>query len=76
MNEVGYKNLGCMNSWFSPKILRDGKWVPMYPNLKPPVEFQLCREAGHKPREITKGRCWYQVYCDICKITYDVDSSD
>ena len=75
MENKGYKDCGCANRWYSPNILVNGKWVKEHPD-RIPAEVVACREAGHQKRGVSLGRCWTQVYCDICKITYDVDSSD
>ena len=58
-----YKNLGCMNWWHS-----EGEDAP--------PEAQKCFDAGHSHIAENIGNCWTKYYCDICKIYYDVDSSD
>jgi hypothetical protein len=58
---VPFKNLGCMNGW---KI------------GETPKEYCECWSKGHKQTQIKLGECWYEYYCEICKIVYDVDSSD
>jgi hypothetical protein len=75
MENKEYKNCGCANGWYAPNIWKDGKWVKMYED-RVPAEVTACRAAGHRTREVKKGNCWHQVYCDVCKITWDVDSSD
>ncbi len=59
---VPFKDLGCMNGW--------GKDTP--------EEYKVCCRGNHfKYMEVTKlGNCWTQYTCPICKIVYNVDSSD
>jgi hypothetical protein len=55
------KNLGCMNGWKSE-----------------PVEYTKCKSGCHHEFVSTRklGNCWYEYSCEICKIKYNVDSSD
>jgi hypothetical protein len=55
------KDLGCMNGWH----LKDK-----------PKEYVECCALGHKHTQKKLGNCWYEYYCEICKIRYNVDSSD
>lgn len=75
MENNEYKNCGCANGWYAPHILKNSKWVKAHED-RIPAEVVACRAAGHRVREVKKGNCWYQVYCDTCRITYDYDSSD
>ncbi len=64
-----YKDLGYMNGW--EYEVKDG--VAHFTKAK---EYNFCREQGHQLRSINRGRCDNRYICDICKIYYDVDSSD
>lgn len=59
-----YLNLGYQNGW---KLMHKD-WVP--------AEYKDCIDAGHRRREENIGKCQTQVYCDICWITWKVDSGD
>lgn len=41
-----------------------------------PEIYKQCRAAKHKVRGATIGRCLTQTWCDTCRYTYKVDSSD
>ena len=41
-----------------------------------PVEYMECIKAGHQRREENIGKCQTQIFCDICKITWKIDSGD
>ena len=73
---MGHKDLGCANGW-SPIVwtLQDGsKRIEKLDTT--PDEYKKCVSLKHKWTETKKGRCWYQVYCNICGITWDYDCSD
>lgn len=55
------KNLGLMNGW-----------------KENPVELTECRAKGHMPEVVRSAtwRCYSYYSCPICKIQYEVDSSD
>lgn len=75
MENKEYKDCGCANGWYSPSILVNGKWVKEHPD-RVPAEVVACREAGHGLSSKKLGNCYYEYSCAICKIKYDVDSSD
>ena len=64
MENIEYKNLGCMNGWD-------------YSGKGNPTEFDNCIALGHTHRAIRSGTwtCYTYYFCDICKIKYEVDSS-
>lgn len=41
-----------------------------------PFEYIRCCDAGHTRREENIGKHQWQVYCDICQITWKYDNSD
>ena len=43
---------------------------------KDPAEYVKCKEQKHQCWERNIGRCYTEYGCDICKIKYEVDSSD
>lgn len=55
------KDLGCMNGWHGA-----------------PPEYTKCVASSHFVHRTKKrlGNCWYEFTCPICKIKWDVDSSD
>lgn len=70
-----YTNIGCMNFW--PAViwtLPDGTKHVEKEDTTPEL-YTKCVEAGHKTHETQKGNCWYQVYCDVCGLTWDYDCS-
>ena len=67
-----YKNLGCANGWSPIVWTRPNGEKFVEKTDTTPEEFKMC---NHACREVKKGNCWYQVYCDVCKITWDYDCS-
>lgn len=65
MDTSDYNNLGCMNAWY-------------YGGKNNPPEYDECIAKGHQHRAVSSAtwRCYTYYYCDICKIKYEVDSSD
>jgi hypothetical protein len=57
------KNLGCANGWTDESL---------------PIEYEQHVNARHFELATVKklGNCWYEYTCPICKIRYNVDSSD
>ena len=41
-----------------------------------PIEFKVCKEAGHELTVENLGRCYNKYTCEICKISWKVDSGD
>lgn len=71
------KDLGTMNGWYAPISYPNGwEGPPVRGEDKVPPEYTACVAAGHPHRETRLGRCWNRYTCDICQITWDVDSSD
>jgi hypothetical protein len=69
------KDLGYQNGWEGVvRILNDGTRI-REPDRNP-AEYDKCRSLGHRLREVNVGRCLYKLTCDICQITFWVDSSD
>jgi hypothetical protein len=64
MNENEIKDLGCMNGWKDPS----NEWTL----------YWACLNAGHRShlQNNKLGNCWTEITCEICKIKYNVDSSD
>jgi hypothetical protein len=58
--EPPWVDLGYMNGWYHSN----------------PKEYDQCRAAKHPLRGATIGRCVNQTWCDTCRITWKVDSSD
>jgi len=60
ITEKPWTDLGYMNGWNEP-----------YPEA-----YRQCREAHHFVRGGNIGNCLWQTWCDTCRITWKVDSSD
>jgi hypothetical protein len=56
------KDLGTANGWSE--------------NCEEKQLVQACWDKKHVQRSINLGRCYNKYVCDICQITYTVDSSD
>ena len=41
-----------------------------------PPEFKVCKEAGHELTVENLGRCYNKYTCEICRISWKVDSGD
>lgn len=61
-----WKNLGWQNGW--SLVYREKGGVP--------YEYQRCCDAKHQLREENIGKSQWQVYCNICQITWKYDSGD
>lgn len=61
MENNKYKNLGVMNGW--------NEW---------PAEYRKCRELGHYHTRVGNDPhvTWTKFFCEVCKIEYEIDSSD
>jgi hypothetical protein len=57
---LDYLDLGFVNSW----------------NGEEPEEFTKCKNLNHDLKIENIGRCQTKKTCDICRISYKVDSSD
>ena len=53
-------------------------WANVWDYLKKPEpeEFKNCNAANHRLERYELGRCLMRYKCPICRISYDVDSSD
>ena len=74
--EKKMKHLGCINGWAARVWTKaDGsKFVEKEDTT--PQEFKDCQAQKHMMEVYRTGRCASRVMCHICKIEYDVDSSD
>ena len=54
-----YKDLGFLNGY----------------NNDLPKEYEKCCNQGHTMKGRKAGNCSYEYVCDICMITYSIDSS-
>ena len=56
-------------------VFKDLGWLNGYNNGLP-EEYEKCRAQGHKVSGREVGNCAYEYTCNICNITYSIDSSD
>ena len=49
-------------------------WLNGYNNGLP-VEYERCRNQGHRPKGRKIGNCAYEYHCPVCNISYKIDSS-
>jgi len=40
-----------------------------------PLEYEKCNGLGHERERRSIGNCREEIYCEICKIKYKIDSS-
>jgi hypothetical protein len=71
------KNLGSMNSWYANDHYPNG-WnnPPIKGKENIPAEYVQCRKEGHPLKEVVLGRCLVKHFCEICQISWEIDSSD
>jgi len=74
-----YKNLGWANGWNSGLVKVNGEWVKEKPD-EYPAEYLECVRLRHmcKGKITTKeiAHNCYEHVCEVCKITWKVDTSD
>ncbi len=62
-------DLGYMNGWYNGT-------PPQYEEHAKKQQEDLANGREHPMRGETVGRCVIQTWCDACRLTWKVDSSD
>ena len=62
------------NNFYAEPVIKDLGTMNSW-NETPP-KFKICKEAGHELTVENLGRCYNKYTCEICKISWKVDSGD
>ena len=74
------KNLGWMNDW-APRVWKDNEGNVVKHSQSTgdttPEDYRKCRELEHRTLGFANHtRCYTKEFCAICKIYWEIDSSD